>query len=102
CSNKVNKGYAFVNFTEPRAAWKFYLAVNNKHWSLFQSAKICEVTSARLQGIEELVRHFQGSYFECETDDFLPVWFSPPRDGSKALVKQTIIGRRVSGQHHQI
>ncbi|XP_048234392.1 protein terminal ear1 homolog [Ricinus communis] len=92
---KANKGYAFVNFTEPRAAWKFHLAMDNQGWSLFQSGKTCEIASARLQGKEELIRHFQSSTFKCETDSYLPVCFSPPRDGSKATVKQMIIGRRI-------
>ncbi|KDP41733.1 hypothetical protein JCGZ_26751 [Jatropha curcas] len=93
--NKANKGYAFVNFTEPKAAWKFNIAVHNKRWNLFQSTKICEIASARIQGKKELVRHFESSVFECERDDYLPVCFSPPRDGSKVTVKETIVGRRI-------
>ncbi|KAJ9189672.1 hypothetical protein P3X46_000937 [Hevea brasiliensis] len=93
--NHANKGYAFVNFTDPRAAWKFYAAVHSQRWELFQSTKICEISSARLQGKEGLVKHFQNSCFDCGTDDYLPVCFSPPRDGSRIIVKQRIIGRRV-------
>ncbi|XP_021611351.1 protein terminal ear1 homolog isoform X1 [Manihot esculenta] len=93
--NHANKGYAFVNFTDSRAAWKFHAAVHNQRWELFQSTKICEIASARLQGKEGLVKHFRNSTFECGTDDYLPVCFSPPRDGSRVIVKQTIIGKRV-------
>ena len=45
----LNKGYAFVNFTNPKAAWKFNLTASNRKWDLFQSHKIREVVAARLQ-----------------------------------------------------
>ncbi|XP_027355414.1 uncharacterized protein LOC113865207 [Abrus precatorius] len=77
----LNKGYAFVNFTKPKAAWKFLLTASNMKWSLFQSHKIREVVAARLQGKEKLERHFETMSFPCESEDVLPVCFSPPRDG---------------------
>jgi len=49
CRTGMNKGYAFVNFTKPQAAWKFLLTASNMKWDLFQSHKIREVVSARLQ-----------------------------------------------------
>lgn len=47
------------------------------------------------QGKEELVKHFEGSVFECESDDYLPVSFRPARDGCRASVELKVIGRRV-------
>ncbi|XP_018815315.2 protein terminal ear1 homolog [Juglans regia] len=91
-STGCNKGYAFVNFTDPRAVWKFYLAANNQSWELFHSNKIRQIAFARLQG-EELVRHFESMGFPCESDEVLPVSFNPPRDGSRDFVKQSIVGR---------
>ncbi|GLT72788.1 hypothetical protein SLA2020_446920 [Shorea laevis] len=87
-----NKGYAFVNFTDPRAVWKFYLAADKQTWGLFHSNKIREIAYARLQG-EELLRHFESMGFPCESVEVLPVCFSPPRDGSKELVKERRVGK---------
>ncbi|KAM7482654.1 hypothetical protein LguiB_007237 [Lonicera macranthoides] len=98
----VNKGYAFVNFTNPKAVWRFYNACDRMKWDLFESPKICEIVSAKLQGKEALKNHFEKSRFACETDEFLPLCFSPARDGSIAsatdkLVKSsTVIGKRIS------
>jgi hypothetical protein len=49
CRREANKGYAFVNFTDARAAWKFYLSTNHQAWDVFQSSKIREIACARLQ-----------------------------------------------------
>lgn len=49
CRREVNKGYAFVNFTDARAAYRFYLSANHQAWDVFQSSKILEIACARLQ-----------------------------------------------------
>ncbi|KAF7126833.1 hypothetical protein RHSIM_Rhsim11G0182300 [Rhododendron simsii] len=96
-STGCSRGFAFVNFTEARAVWKFLRACNRKTWDLFQSPKICEIVCAKIQGKEALVKHFAKSTFRCESDEFLPVCFSPPRDGSGTeLVEETRIGKRIS------
>ncbi|KAJ4839417.1 hypothetical protein Tsubulata_035903 [Turnera subulata] len=92
--NGVNKGYAFVNFTNATAAWKFKSATSNQPWVGTKSNKIRQVTSAKFQGKEALVMHLRSSLFDCESDEFLPVCFSPARDGSGAMVEQKIVGRR--------
>ncbi|XP_010556199.1 PREDICTED: protein terminal ear1 [Tarenaya hassleriana] len=80
-NNKCNVGYGFVNMTSPQAAWKLYKAFHHQHWEVFNSRKICEVTYARVQGLEALKEHFKNSKFPCETEEYVPVAFSPPRDG---------------------
>ncbi|KAF9670484.1 hypothetical protein SADUNF_Sadunf13G0073900 [Salix dunnii] len=95
---EANKGYAFVNFTDARAAYRFYLSTNHQAWDACQSSKIREIACARLQGKEQLVRHFERSTFECDSDEFLPVSFSPARDGSRAVVEQRATGRRISNK----
>ncbi|KAM7487230.1 hypothetical protein LguiB_024714 [Lonicera macranthoides] len=79
--NKCNVGYGFVNMTSPEATLRLYKAFHHQSWEVFNSRKICEVTYARLQGLEALKEHFKNSKFPCETGDYLPVLFSPPRDG---------------------
>ncbi|XP_057948355.1 protein terminal ear1 homolog [Malania oleifera] len=80
-NNKCNVGYGFVNLTSPQATWRLYKAFHLQPWEVFNSRKICEVTYARLQGLEALKEHFRNSKFGSVTDDYLPVVFAPPRDG---------------------
>ncbi|KAK9934523.1 hypothetical protein M0R45_021663 [Rubus argutus] len=80
-NNKCNVGYGFVNMTSPEATWRLYKAFHHQNWEVFNSRKICEVTYARVQGLEALKEHFKNSKFPSEMDHYLPVVFSPPRDG---------------------
>ncbi|KFK41189.1 hypothetical protein AALP_AA2G097200 [Arabis alpina] len=81
-SNKCNVGYGFVNMTTPQAVFRFYKAFHNQHWGVLNSTKICEVTYARLQGIESIKEHFKKTRLPgVETEKYMPVLFSPPRDG---------------------
>ncbi|PRQ23953.1 putative RNA recognition motif 2, nucleotide-binding alpha-beta plait domain-containing protein [Rosa chinensis] len=89
----MNKGYAFVNFTKPKAVWKFYLAAHSQTWDSFHSNKIREIAYARIQGKKDLVQHFETMGFPCESEDVLPVCFSPPRNGSEKLVERTYVGK---------
>nr|CAD1830446.1 unnamed protein product [Ananas comosus var. bracteatus] len=90
-----NLGYAFVNFTTPAAAWRLHRFLHNYEWKLHGSRKVCEVTYARIQGLEALLRHFKNSVFICGYDEFLPVSFDPPRDGVRRP-EQQFIGKRLS------
>ncbi|XP_021743875.1 protein terminal ear1-like [Chenopodium quinoa] len=80
-NNKCNVGYGFVNMTSPEATLRLYKSFHHQHWEVFNSRKICEVTYARVQGLEALKEHFKNSKFACENDEYLPVVFTPPRDG---------------------
>ncbi|XP_074309977.1 protein terminal ear1 homolog [Silene latifolia] len=80
-NNKCNVGYGFVNMTSPEATLRLYKAFHHQHWEVFNSRKICEVTYARVQGLEALKEHFKNSKFACENDEYMPVVFTPPRDG---------------------
>ncbi|ERN13685.1 protein terminal ear1 [Amborella trichopoda] len=93
--NKCNVGYGFVNFTSPKATWKLYKAFNEQRWEAFNSRKICQVTYARLQGLEALKEHFRNSKFACDIDEYLPVVFSPPRDGKSLTPPLPICGHKI-------
>ncbi|CAN8266447.1 unnamed protein product [Cochlearia groenlandica] len=82
-NNKCNVGYGFVNMTSPEAAWRLYKALHLQSWEVFNSRKICQVTYARVQGLEDLKGHFKSSKFPSEAELYLPVVFSPPRDGKQ-------------------
>jgi len=44
-----NLGYAFVNFTTPAAAFKFYKQFQGFAWNVRQNPKICEINAAKHQ-----------------------------------------------------
>ncbi|KAI3464459.1 hypothetical protein Pfo_021122 [Paulownia fortunei] len=86
---KNNLGYAFANFTTAGAAFKFKKILQNFKWEMvytdgrpITSKKICEITWARVQGKEALIKKFEHSSFTCDRLDFLPVVLDPPRNGS--------------------
>lgn len=91
-NNKCNVGYGFVNMTSPEATWRLYKAFHHQHWEVFNSRKICEVTYARVQGLESLKDHFKNSKFPCELEHYLPVVFSPPRDGKQLTEPAPLVG----------
>ncbi|XP_038886378.1 protein terminal ear1 homolog [Benincasa hispida] len=91
--NKCNVGYGFVNMTSPQGAWRLYKAFHLQAWQVFNSRKICQVTYARLQGLEALKEHFRNSKFPSEMEQYeLPVVFSPPRDGIQLTEPFTVAG----------
>ncbi|XP_026407692.1 protein terminal ear1-like [Papaver somniferum] len=92
-----NLGYAFVNFITCIAAMRFYKSFDKLSWkeSMFiDSPKICEICPARIQGKDAHVGHFKRFYFKCDTDEFLPISFSPPRNGSTSRTLPTLHGQR--------
>ncbi|XP_050204465.1 protein terminal ear1 homolog [Mercurialis annua] len=100
-NNKCNVGYGFVNMTSPEATLRLYKAFHHQHWEVFNSRKICEVTYARVQGLEALKEHFKNSKFPCEMDHYLPVIFAPPRDGKQLTDPQPVIGHAQKQQQKQ-
>ncbi|KAE9587792.1 hypothetical protein Lal_00022043 [Lupinus albus] len=100
-NNKCNVGYGFVNMTSPEATLRLYKAFNHQHWEVFNSRKICQITYARVQGLEALKEHFKNSKFPCEVDHYMPVLFSPPRDGKKQLTEPLpLVGNNNNNNHH--
>ncbi|XP_023644151.1 protein terminal ear1 homolog [Capsella rubella] len=92
-SNKCNVGYGFVNMTSPEAVWRLYKTFHNQRWGVFNSRKICEVTYARIQGLESLKEHFKNARLpgvDMEQNKYTPVLFTPPRDG-RLLTEPTVI-----------
>ncbi|XP_020576897.1 protein terminal ear1-like [Phalaenopsis equestris] len=92
-NNKCNVGYGFVNLTSPEAAVRLHKAFHEQPWEVFNSRKICQVNYARLQGLEALKEHFKNSKFACDTDEYMPVVFCPPRDGKQLTEPMPVGGR---------
>eukprot|EP00592_Proboscia_alata_P022684 CAMPEP_0194405028 /NCGR_PEP_ID=MMETSP0176-20130528/3467_1 /TAXON_ID=216777 /ORGANISM="Proboscia alata, Strain PI-D3" /LENGTH=1358 /DNA_ID=CAMNT_0039203627 /DNA_START=82 /DNA_END=4158 /DNA_ORIENTATION=- len=73
--NKCNRGYAFVNFVDYQDIPSFYQLYNGKNWRVFNSDKICEMTYARIQGKEGMLRRFEHSALLEKDDEFRPLVF---------------------------
>ncbi|MFS7978083.1 putative mei2/Mei2-like RNA recognition, nucleotide-binding alpha-beta plait domain superfamily [Helianthus anomalus] len=80
--SRVNAGFAFVNFTNAKAAVKFKDAFHGKRWAFSDSPKVAEISRAKIQGIKAIIKHCQMMDFKCASDEDLPVIFEPARDGS--------------------
>ncbi|KAK1307823.1 Protein terminal ear1 [Acorus calamus] len=91
--NKCNLGYAFVNFTSDVGARRLHQSMNGLKWKHFESKKVCCITCARIQGKAGFEKNFMGSYFQCDSDGYLPVSFDPARDGWNSS-PPCLIGRR--------
>ncbi|KAI3707205.1 hypothetical protein L6452_25522 [Arctium lappa] len=91
--NKCNVGYGFVNMTSPEATWRLYKAFHYQSWEVLNSKKICEVSYARVQGVDALKEHFKNSRFPCEVKEYMPVVFEPPRDGLRLTEPTLIVGQ---------
>ena len=76
--NEGNRGYAFLNLTDPYHILLFYDFFYNKSWLYYESKKVCELNYANFQGIEEIKKHakyYKGSkkpvFFICTKDDYI-------------------------------
>ncbi|XP_058112422.1 protein terminal ear1-like [Magnolia sinica] len=90
-----NLGYAFVNLTCEPAACRLHRALHRHRWGILGSKKICEISYAKIQGKEALLKHFHISTFTCDSDEFLPITFEPYRNGSSQFEACTI-GKRIT------
>ncbi|KAI3774125.1 hypothetical protein L1987_48669 [Smallanthus sonchifolius] len=89
-NRRTNAGFAFANFTSPEAALKFRDAFNGKGWNRFDSLKVAEISRARIQGKEALVNNCKGMDFTYGSEDDMPVWFDPARDGSGEICSRML------------
>ncbi|XP_058744557.1 protein terminal ear1 homolog [Vicia villosa] len=92
-----NLGYAFVNFTTPSAAFKFYKQFQGFEWSVTENRKICEINAAHVQGRDKLERIFCQKVFRSNSHKFRPIVFYKGRDGFNRRMKGTPLGIHVRG-----
>ena len=73
-TNKIkNFGYGFINFINSYYIPYFYYMFNGKNWSGTNSQKICEITYSKIQGKNQLIKHYPNKiiYFHKEGENFL-------------------------------
>ena len=68
-----NFGYGFINFINSYYIPYFYYMFNGKNWSGTNSQKICEITYSKIQGKNQLIKHYPNKiiYFHKEGENFL-------------------------------
>lgn len=57
----ANVGYAFVNFKASKTIRQFYARFSGLKWTSLNSDKVCDVSYARIQGLEACLHHFKDS-----------------------------------------
>lgn len=93
----ANKGYAFINFLGPHAAWRFRMAYEGAQMSRFNSSKFVSVSPAALQGMESNYAHY--STARCSRGDpATRPWFL--REPT-SVHNQRQRGSRRGGQRHR-
>jgi len=55
-----------------------------------------------MKGLEALKEHFKNSKFPCEMEHYLPVVFSPPRDGKELTEPLPLVGNKQQQQQQAI
>eukprot|EP00397_Hematodinium_sp_SG-2012_P039252 GEMP01042830.1.p1 GENE.GEMP01042830.1~~GEMP01042830.1.p1 ORF type:complete len:366 (+),score=67.98 GEMP01042830.1:173-1270(+) len=59
--NRCNVGYAFINFTAVCHAERFLKVLHHVKLPAYNSNKVCEVTHAHVQGLEQNIEHYRNS-----------------------------------------
>lgn len=89
----ANKGYAFINFSEPGFAWMFKQAYEGQRMQMFNSDKVVSVFAATLQGFDNNHAHYANA--RCNRGDpaCRPLFLRSPSLGvtTKPMVRS---GRR--------
>jgi RNA recognition motif 2 len=73
--NRCNRGYAFVNFVDFKDIIPFHTRYFGKHWRTFNSDKICDITYARIQGKQAMLKRFENSALMEKDDEYKPLVF---------------------------
>jgi RNA recognition motif 2 len=74
--NRCNRGYAFINFVDHKDILAFHRRYYGKHWRTFNSDKICDITYARIQGKDAMLKRFENSALMEKDDEYKPLVFA--------------------------
>lgn len=83
--NRCNRGYAFINFVDYKDILNFHRRYYGKHWRTFNSDKICDITYARIQGKDAMLKRFQNSALMDKDEEYKPLVFTShgPQKGKR-------------------
>jgi RNA recognition motif 2 len=74
--NRCNRGYAFINFVYYKDILSFHRRYFGKRWRTFNSDKICDITYARIQGKDAMLKRFENSALMEKDDEYKPLVFA--------------------------
>lgn len=108
----ANRGYAFINFTDPTFAWMLKISYEGRKMNSFNSDKVVSVAPAALQGFEANYAHYSTSRVNRGDPSARPLFLresTMKTSGQKPAGSRRRGGRRSSGslidlatreQHH--
>lgn len=76
----ANRGYAFINFTEPNFAWMFKMTFEGRKMSRFNSTKVVSVSPATLQGFEANYSHYSSARVSRGSPAARPLFLRTPSE----------------------
>lgn len=94
----ANKGYAFINFSEPGFAWMFKQAYEGRRMQRFNSDKVVSVFAATLQGFDANYAHYASSRVNRGDPACRPLFLRAP--SPNMITKPTARGGRRNGRGH--
>jgi RNA recognition motif 2 len=99
--NRCNRGYAFINFVDFHDILPFHRRYFGKHWSTFNSDKICDITYARIQGKAAMLKRFENSALMEKDEDYKPLVFIShgPEKGTRIPFPEAATA--VAAHHHK-
>ena len=95
-----NNGYCFINFTDAACIPYFYKEFDGKRWERCNSEKVAEITYARIQGKEELIKHFSNSSLRHEDKSMQPVvWDNCNGTSVRESIPWHVVGSKLAYSH---
>jgi len=94
----ANKGYAFINFSEPGFAWMFKQAYEGRRMPRFNSDKVVSVFVATLQGFDANYAHYAHSRVNRGDPSCRPLFLREPNQN--LTVKSLGRSGRRNGRGH--
>lgn len=94
----ANKGYAFINFSEPGFAWMFKQAYEGRRMQKFNSDKVVSVFAATLQGFDANYTHYSSSRVNRGDLACRPLFLRAP--SPNMITKPPARGGRRNGRGH--
>eukprot|EP00930_Biecheleria_cincta_P030665 TRINITY_DN21242_c0_g1_i1.p1 TRINITY_DN21242_c0_g1~~TRINITY_DN21242_c0_g1_i1.p1 ORF type:complete len:458 (+),score=78.44 TRINITY_DN21242_c0_g1_i1:206-1579(+) len=94
----ANRGYCFINFTDPSVAWMLKLQYEGRKMGRFNSDKVVSVVPAALQGFEANYAHYSTSRVNRGDPAARPLFLREPSlPGPKQDTTRRRGGRRSQG-----
>lgn len=93
----ANRGYAFINFTEPSFAWMLKLAYEGRKMGRFNSDKVVSIAPAALQGFEANYAHYSTARVNRGDPSARPLFLREP----STQQSRPDAGRRRGGRRSQ-